>query len=309
MNIAFFTESNFTGKINRDNNNSRTEIAWYISLDAFHCPINQIHNINEKFDLGIVIIPKKNIEQISQYPIIENMRKVCNKIAFMQEGPFWYFQDWSVEHQIWFYNILMNVDIIYCHNRSDEKYFRGITDKDCRILQSLMITDNIKISSEKSNSIMIGGNCCSWYGAFDSYIVANQSELPVFAPSMGRRIPNEEKLGINHLPYMNWSEWISELSKHKIGIHLMRTFAAGTFALNCSFLGIPCIGYKGLDTQEILHPQLSVEMGDVEYARELLQKLTSDEFFYKECSEETKKLYERRYSEKVFLEKFYNGFK
>ena len=39
---------------------------------------------------------------------------------------------------------------------------------------------------------------------------------------------------------------------------MMRTHAAGTFALNCSYLGIPCIGYKGLDTQSTLHPDLSL---------------------------------------------------
>ena len=36
--------------------------------------------------------------------------------------------------------------------------------------------------------------------------------------------------------------WIYELSKHKYGIQL-GTAAAGTFNLNCSYLGIPCIGY------------------------------------------------------------------
>ena len=33
MNIAFFSESNFDGKILRDFDNMRTEYAWYAALD------------------------------------------------------------------------------------------------------------------------------------------------------------------------------------------------------------------------------------------------------------------------------------
>ena len=33
MNIAFFTEMNFTGMISRDHTNMRTEFAWMCALD------------------------------------------------------------------------------------------------------------------------------------------------------------------------------------------------------------------------------------------------------------------------------------
>jgi hypothetical protein len=304
MNIAFFTESNFIGRIDRNNLNARTEIAWMISLNAFHCPITQIHTLTEKFDLGIVIIPKKNIESIASYPVIENMKKVCSKVAVMQEGPNWFFQDYAIEYQTWFYNILMSVDTIYCHNPSDQCYYTGLTNKPCHVLQSLMITDNVVVSPTKQESVMIGGNFTSWYNGFDSFVIAGQSELPIYCPSMGRRIPNEEKLGIHHLPYMNWSQWITELSKHKYAIHLMRTFAAGTFALNCSYLGIPCIGYDQIYTQGLLHRQTSCELGDLERARRVFSQLLTDESFYKSCSELTRKAYEDNYSESKFLERF-----
>jgi hypothetical protein len=84
----------------------------------------------------------------------------------------------------------------------------------------------------------------------------------------------------------------------------MRTHAAGTFSLNCSYLGIPCIGYNGLDTQEVLHPNLSVDVGDLQTARKLVLKL-KDEEFYKEQSDITKKMYKEFYSE----DKFYSAFK
>tara|TARA_R110001632_G_scaffold54921_5_gene134548 strand:- start:3209 stop:3541 length:333 start_codon:yes stop_codon:yes gene_type:complete len=103
---------------------------------------------------------------------------------------------------------------------------------------------------------------------------------------------------------MNWKEWMFSLNKFKYGIHLMRTHAAGTFALNCSYLGIPCIGYKGLDTQEILHPNLSIEIGDLISAKKLAQKLKNDLEFYQEQSILTKKLYKEKYHENIFNSTF-----
>ncbi len=85
---------------------------------------------------------------------------------------------------------------------------------------------------------------------------------------------------------------------------MMRTHAAGTFALNCSYLGIPCIGYEELDTQRILHPNLSVENGDLETARKLVNKLWNDLDFYEENRILTKELYNKHYTEAVFKKNF-----
>ena len=71
----------------------------------------------------------------------------------------------------------------------------------------------------------------------------------------------------------------------------MPTIAAGTFAMNCSYLGIPCVGYMEADTQRKLHPQLSVKIGDVEKARNLCKKLRDDKNFYNLQVETTKQNY------------------
>ena len=148
---------------------------------------------------------------------------------------------------------------------------------------------------------MIGGNFCSWYGGFDSYIVAQEANCPIFVPSMGRKVEGEEGLpNLNHLPYMNWVEWIKTLNQFKYGVHLMRTHAAGTFALNCAYLGIPCIGYEGLDTQYVCHPELTIKLGDLDTAKTLLTKLKTDKEFYNECSAIAKLRYLNHYSENVF---------
>jgi len=298
MKIAFFTEMSFTGKIPRTHENMRTEFAWMCALDATHYPIDSAHQISyeTKIDLGIVIIPKKNPNFN-----IESLKSVCKKVAVMQEGPHWYFQDYSLDKQIWYFNILMDSDIIFTHNYSDKVYYTGLTGhKDIRVMKSLMIEDAIgEIKSVERNGVIIGGNFVNWYGGFDSYIVAKEISEQVYAPSMGRKQPGEESL-VTHLPYMNWKQWIHKLNEFKIGIHLMRTHAAGTFALNCAYLGIPCIGYKGLDTQEICHPLTTVNIGDIEHAKELAYKLKTVPDFYKLCSETSKKRYQNSYKEENF---------
>tara|TARA_R110000765_G_scaffold111033_1_gene202588 strand:- start:7380 stop:7760 length:381 start_codon:yes stop_codon:yes gene_type:complete len=123
---------------------------------------------------------------------------------------------------------------------------------------------------------------------------------------MGRKIEGEEQMGnLNHLPYMNWVEWIKTLNKFKYGVHMMRTHAAGTFALNCAYLGIPCIGYEGLDTQEKCHPDLTVKLGDLASAKRLLIQLKTDKDFYHKCSNITKENYIEHYHENKFIDKFY----
>jgi hypothetical protein len=84
----------------------------------------------------------------------------------------------------------------------------------------------------------------------------------------------------------------------------MRTHAAGTFALNCAYLGIPCIGYKGLDTQEICHPSLSIELGDLVEGRKIINTLYNDADFYLECSNQALKNYKQYYHENIFNSTF-----
>tara|TARA_R110001599_G_scaffold108883_1_gene272156 strand:+ start:435 stop:1361 length:927 start_codon:yes stop_codon:yes gene_type:complete len=305
MKVAWFTEGGWSGKIQRDFDGMRNDSAWMCVLDATHFPINQIPQVEEKFDLGIVTIPKKHIDILSQYPLIEKLRGCCNKIAYMQEGPHWYFQDYPLDQQIWFFNILAEMDFLYVHNESDKKYYEGLLEKECKLMPTLMIEDLlIDLPKVERNNIMIGGNFCSWYGGFDSYIVAQEADCPIYIPSMGRKIEGEEQMpNLNHLPYMKWVEWVKTLNQFKYGIHLMRTHAAGTFALNCAYLGIPCIGYEGLDTQEKCHPDLTIKLGDLKKAKELIKELKNNEEFYLSCSSKAKENYNNLFKESVFIKK------
>jgi hypothetical protein len=298
MKIAFFTEMGFYGKIPKTHDNMRTEFAWMCALRADHYNINDTPV--ESYDLGIVIIPKKNPSFD-----IERLKVSCKKVAVMQEGPNWLWQDYTLEQQVWYYNTLVAADIIFTHNESDRKYYLGLTGHpDVRVMPSLMIDESIgELKQEDRDGVIIGGNFVSWYGGFDSFIIAQELDNGlVYAPSMGRKQYGEEQL-ITHLPYLNWKKWIHALNKFKYGVHLMRTHAAGTFALNCAYLGIPCIGYQGLDTQEKCHPDLTVELGDMYTAKQIALKLRNDKEFYLYCSSKCKELYLTEFTESQFLKK------
>ena len=299
MRIAFFSEVGQHEpwqRYTRHFANARTEIAWCIALDAPMCSLTDIPT--EDFDLGIVIIPQSN-PNVNLDPI----REICGEVAVMQEGPHWYFQDYTIEEQFNYYNTLRAADIVYCHNESDVSYYLGLGCEDVRVMRSLMIPEDLVPRSEWGDATIIGGNFVSWYGGFDSYIVAKSIGHPIVAPSMGRKQEQEDAIDdIQYLPYMNWRDWINALGQFNIGIHLMRTHAAGTFAMNCAFHGIPCIGYKGLDTQQALHPSLTVDVGDLDKAKRLAKRLKTNEEFYELCSTTSRKRFDQLYTESAWKE-------
>ena len=302
--IAWFTEGNWNGKVPLDHPNMRNDMAWMHHLNAAHHPIGHIPNLKDnEYDLGIITIPKTKLGALMQIDLIKHMRRACNKITFMQEGPYWLFQDYPMEQQIWFYNTLMEMDALFVHNRADVEYFSGITNKKCYLMKTLMITDNIKphiVNSDARSGVMIGGNMVRWYGGFDSYLIAQEFGEEIFAPSMGRRIDREDEMDITHLEYMTWINWINNLSRFKYAVHLMPTQAAGTFTLNCAYHGIPCIGYRGLDTQEHCHPQLSVRFGDIKRAKELADQLKNDSSFYETQSRTARNNFSAFYGRDIF---------
>jgi hypothetical protein len=129
-NIAFFTEGNYSGKVSR-NIPMRTDQAWVCSLNATHHCVFKLNEINTKYDIGVVIIPKeKNREYLAQnnYPLIQNLKQYCDKVIIMQEGCHWDWQEDPVHTMVWFYNQLLEADLLLCHNDADVKYYQGMTN-------------------------------------------------------------------------------------------------------------------------------------------------------------------------------------
>ena len=312
MKIAFFTETGSTSNhFIRTSTNIRTDTAWKIALDAidFHL----YSEPSEKYDLGIFIIPKKCEDGNFDISIWinhfrERIAPKLRRVAVMQEGPSHYWQDYRIKTQISFLTFFSLCDMILCHNEYDRKYYEGLLQRPAHILSPLMIEESIPkdiVKPEHRAGVMVGGNWCSWYSGQDSYFIAEEFGEPIYAPSMGRKREDEELIqDIIYSPYRNWSMWMIDLSTRKYAVHLMRTFAAGTFALNCAYLGIPCIGYNQLDTQRTLFPELSVEVGDLASARKEAKHLKSNIEFYNYCSVFAKKSYSDNYKENVFLKRF-----
>tara|TARA_R110000822_G_scaffold107723_1_gene236685 strand:- start:490 stop:1011 length:522 start_codon:yes stop_codon:yes gene_type:complete len=159
-----------------------------------------------------------------------------------------------------------------------------------------MIDTHIKdIIPEPQDKVLIGGNFSRWYNGFQSYLVASEFDLPIWAQESHSKRENEDQIdNLNHFPRMMWNQWMQEVSKFKYAVHLMPTVAAGTFSLNCAYFGIPCIGNKNVDTQRLCYPELSVDVDDVESARALAKKLKNKEF-YTLCSTTAKQMYRKHY--------------
>ena len=299
MKIAFFTEGGYQGKVLRDNPNMRTDMAWVCALNATRHPIPTIHELpDNSYDVGIMILPK-NRKPLLNYPLLEQYKRVCNKVTIMQESYYNYWQDSSIEEQIWYFNFITEMDLIFCHNDVDLKYYNGLTNVRTELLPSVMITDGLVKRSEWGDGVIIGGNFVWAYGGFDSYQVATEITDDVTAVTTGRMKPEEEGV-LKHIPWILWKEWINILSQFNVGVQL-GTASAGTFNLNCSFHGIPCIGYSNVNTQKTLHPSTTVDVGDIGGAREIARKLKDDKF-YEKCMKETEENYEKYYSEKRFIE-------
>jgi len=317
MNIGFFSEAGYEGKVPRNYDNMRTDVAWVCALGATHHPIPKLKSLpDNSYDVGVMILPKNRKSLLKWFPnpVLEEYRRVCKKVTVMQESYYNYWHDSPIVEQIWYFNFITEMDLIFCHNDVDLKYYNGITNVRTELLPTVMITDGIVKRTDKlvdsyndidstfthnQNDVIIGGNWVKDYGGFDSYQVALEISDDITAVTTGRMKP-EEKGVLKHIPWVFWGEWINLLSNFKVGVQL-GTAAAGTFNLNCSFHGIPCIAYSNSNTQKILHPNTTVEVGDIGKAKNIAKKLKNDKDFYNECSKESQYRFEEFYTEEKFF--------
>ena len=300
MKIAFFTEGGYQGKVPRDNPNMRTDMAWVCALGADHYNLSQIpHVLDGTYNLGIAILPK-NKKPYLKFDISKHLQRTCDVSSIMQESNYHLWQDNPVEDQMWYLNNILGTDFMFVHNNIDLEYYSGLLDKPCEKLPSVIISDFIKTSKEKKDAVISGGNLVSIYRGMDSYVVAREFDLPIFALSSGRKPKREEDLGINHLPWVTWLDWMYELSKFKYAVQF-GTGGAGSFNLNCAYLGVPCIGLKSLETQNLCFPDLSIGDVDLKKGKELAHQLKNDEAFYNHCVKQGQENYAKHFAESKFL--------
>jgi len=317
MKIAFLTEMGFTGKVPLDHNNMRTEFAWMNALNADHFNIRNTSSV-VNYDKVFIIFPKgktflsaegstliKGINPISDLlktDLIGTLKQNNIQVYLIQEGPCWWFNDYELDDQINFINMIRASDGIYAHNEHDAKFWKGFTSK-VFVIPTLMIEHTIKdIVWSPKNKTIVGGNFSHWYGGMQSFMVGQNFDNELWTITSHSQRAMENQI-INHLPRVMWTDWMKQLSEFKYAVHLMPTVAAGTFSLNCAYFGIPCIGNEKMDTQRLCHPELSVDVEDVEKAVYLTKRLKKDELFYEHCSKTAKENYRKHYDISVWKNK------
>lgn len=298
MKIIFLTEMGFTGKIPANHPNMRTEFAWMYALDADHHNIRGYNDVKD-YDKVFVIFPKGRVfldsagsklsneanpvSDLLSLDFISTLKSQNKKVYIIQEGPSWWFHNYEMVDQINFINMLRASDGMYAHNEYDVKFWKGYIDN-VFVIPTLMIEEPIKgLTWNPQDKTVIGGNFSRWYGGMSSYIVAQEFDNELWTISSHAQRDQEDEI-INHLPRTMWTDWMKQLSEFKYAVHLMPTIAAGTFSLNCAYFGIPCIGNEKVDTQRLCHPHLSVDVDDIEKAKQLAIRLKNDKDFFEECS-------------------------
>jgi hypothetical protein len=324
MKVAFLTEMVLKdgmqgNKVSADHPNMRTEFAWMHALDAEHFTISDYVTVRG-FDAVVVLFPKGRVflnaegSRLSNMPnpasgllasgFVKHLKANNKKVFYMQEGPHWWYNDYELVDQINFYNMLASCDGILAHNESDVNYYKGLfPEHSVSVMPTLMIDSIVSdVEPQPENKTIIGGNFARWYGGFESYMIAQEFEVPIWGQTSHAMREGEEQL-FQHLPRVFWTDWMKQLSSFKYAVHLMPTVAAGTFSLNCAYFGIPCIGNVLVDTQRKCHPWLSVDVYNIEGARKLAKQLANDVEFYKECSAIAKANYKTHYNRELFTQK------
>ena len=319
MKIAFLTEMGFEGKISSNHSNMRTEFAWMHALDADHRYIHHYKEIRG-YDHIFIIFPKgktflsaegsRLVSQVNPISdllasnLVEELKQNNKKVYIVQEGPHWWWNDYEMVDQVLFYNMLISSDGIFAHNEHDVKYYKGMfPNVSVHVIPTLMIDSIVEdIQPIREEKVIIGGNFARWYGGMESFTVAQRFDVPIWGQTSHAMREGEDQL-VNHLPRVMWTDWMKQLSSFKYAVHLMSTIAAGTFSLNCAYFGIPCIGNEKVDTQRLCHPDLAVDVEDVEKAVMLAEKLKNDKDFYQECSNTAKINYSVYYTEELFKKK------
>ncbi len=319
MRIAFLTEMGFEGKIPSDHHNMRTEFAWMHALGAEHRYIHHYREVRD-YDHVFIIFPKGRVylsaeglqaahgtnpvSNLLSEELVEVLKLNNKKVYNIQEGPHWWWNEYNMIDQIGFYNMMISSDGIFAHNEHDVKYYKGMfPNVPVHVMPTLMIDSIVEdIQPIREEKVIIGGNFARWYGGMESFTVAQRFEVPIWGQTSHAMREGEDQL-INHLPRVMWTDWMKQLSSFKYAVHLMPTIAAGTFSLNCAYFGIPCIGNEKVDTQRLCHPDLAVDVEDVEKAAMLAERLRDDKDFYEECSITAKTNYNVYYKKELFRQK------
>ena len=272
MNIKYSTsEMEFEGIFPVDYPHMRVFETQLLFLNAKHIPLLKILNSNQKykgdllFNIGKGDFSKPYIKFLYQTgDIVSILKEKFDNVYIYQDGEIGWWNQVDVKLQVWWYNNISKSDGIFVPNSTDKSYYQGILPSQVKVkvIRSVMTDKGLNLNNfkPKENRIIINGPFTMEYNALPQVLLAHTTGMVVDIPPMGKsRMPKDSwemasSINVNYLNYMSWIDWMYNLNRYKIGYMLMPSAASGSFALNCAYLGIPCIGNKKADTQSILFP-------------------------------------------------------
>ena len=320
MNIKYSTsEMGFEGYFPVNYPNLRVLETQLLYLEAYHLPIQNILTENKQYESDLLYnIGKGGFEKpyISHlynnyHNVVSLLKEKFKRVYIYQDGEIGWWNQTDVKLQTWWYNQLSSSDGILVPNSTDISFYKGLfPDKKIKVIRSVMTDEGLDKTKfkPKENRTIVTGPLTREYNGFSQLLLAHNLDMPVDIPPMGEsRMPKDSwemapNLGINYLQYMSWVDWMYNLSRYKVGYMMSAATASGSFALNCAYLGIPCIGDKRADTQSILFPDLAIDVFDNEKALKLTFKLKNDLDFYLEVSNKAKELYKKEFTKEKMLE-------
>ena len=319
MNIKYATsEMGFEGYFPVNYPNLRVLETQLLYLEAYHLPIHKILNDGKTYKGSILYnIGKGGFEKpyISDlyhnyHNVVSLLQEKFDEIYIYQDGEIGWWNQVDTRLQAWWYNQLRAANGILVPNSTDIPFYKGLfPDKKIKIIRSVMTDEGLDKTKFKpqENRTIVTGPLTREYNGFSQVLIAHNADMPIDIPPMGEsRMPKDSwemapNLGINYLNYMSWVDWMYNLSRYKIGYMMSAATASGSFALNCAYLGIPCIGDKRADTQSILFPDLAIDVFDNKKALDLTLKLKKDLDFYIEVSNKAKRLYKKEFTKEKML--------
>ena len=320
MNIRYATsEMNFAGKFPDNYPHMRVLETQLRFLDTDHIPLFNILQSDTKYNGDVVYnIGKGDLDKdyirilYTQFNnVVELLKQKFDKVYIYQDGEIGWWNQTDVKLQVWWYNQLESSDGILVPNSTDVNFYKGIfPDVPIKVIRSVMTDVGLDKSKfkPKSGRSIVTGPLTREYNGLVQVLLAHNYGLPVDIPLMGEsRMPKDswemaDNIGVNYLPYMSWIDWMYNLNQYEIGYMMSAATASGSFALNCAYLGIPCIGDKRADTQSLLFPDLAVDWFDTKTALELTLRLKQDKDFYNSVVNKAKKILQSECTKEKMIE-------
>ena len=318
MNIKYSTsEMGFEGYFPTNYPNLRVLETQLLYLKAYHLPIQKALKNNYEGDL-LYNIGKGGFEKPyilhlyqNHHNVVSELKQNFKNVYIYQDGEIGWWNQVDVKLQIWWFNQLRESDGILVPNSTDIPFYKGLfPDKNIKVIRSVMTDEGLDKSKFKlkKNKAIITGPLTPVYNGFSQVLLAHNLGVEgIDVPPMSENsMPKDswemaDNLGVNYLKYMSWVDWMYNLNQYKVGYMLSAATASGSFALNCAYLGIPCIGDKRADTQRILFPDLAINVFDNKKALELTLKLKNDLIFYNEVSTKAQIIYDKEFTKEKML--------